>query len=57
MPLYLQWLIVAAIGLLALWSMLRHLGLGRKKAGCPGCNSCESKPLGRGRTRGGPFTR
>jgi hypothetical protein len=40
MTLAVQWLIVATIGLLALWALARHFGLGHKKAGCPGCNSC-----------------
>jgi hypothetical protein len=36
-----QWVIVAAIGALALFALARHFGLGRKSTGCPGCNACE----------------
>jgi hypothetical protein len=36
----LQWLAVALIGLLAVWMIAHHFGLGQKKTGCAGCNSC-----------------
>jgi hypothetical protein len=49
----LQWAIVALIGLVAVWSITKHFGFGKKKPGCPGCNACESKP----RRGSGPLAR
>jgi len=43
MAMLLQWVIVALIGVVAVWTIARHFGLGVKKAGagCPGGNACE----------------
>ncbi len=40
-----QWLVVALIGVAAVYALLRHFGVGRKaKVGCPGCGHCAAKP-------------
>jgi hypothetical protein len=47
MNLTLQWLIVALIGIGAVWMLARHFGLLPRKrkhsAGCPGCDGCAPK--------------
>lgn len=55
MSMVLQWVIVALIGLVAVWALARHFGLGVKRSGegCPGCNACE-KPKKRS---SGPLAR
>jgi len=43
MNMILQWLVVALIGLGAVYMLARHFGLGQKKGqGCPGCGACEA---------------
>ena len=34
--------------------LARHFGLGRKSAGCPGCNSCEKTKVQRPKAAGQP---